>query len=256
MRVVANHLGILDESGEVQPDPDEVTDEYIQAISVPTRAFLVLCSSELEEYIEARCLAFLSDCVNGKDERLQHNCLHALSIHFRSSIGKLLDSGGFYVDFYSTVKQARRYAKDIDAARKRAAASSPEDENSPDPPILNKKTLTAKLCAWYNEEVVASSHGISDNDLVGLLTPLGFSSNLVRDACSTLCAALSSLAAARGEAAHRSALSSGWPFSALPTPLSQQLSLRDTWDRWQAVVHSLREFEDLLSGTDEPASDS
>lgn len=248
MSIVATHLGILDKSGNVQPDPDEITDEYIQGISVPTRAFLVLASSELEEYTEARCLAFLSECVNGADERLQHNCLHALSIHFRSSIGKLLDNGGFYVDFYSTVKQARRYAKSIDAARKKSP-SSPENET--DPPILNKKTLTAKLCTWYGEEVVASSHGISDSDLVALLTPLGFSANLVRDACGTLCAALQSLAAARGEAAHRSALSSGWPFSALPTPLSQQLSLRDTWDRWQAVVNSLHEFEDLLHGVDE-----
>ncbi|MCX2179608.1 hypothetical protein KV205_03545 [Streptomyces sp. SKN60] len=255
MSEIAIHLGILDKAGTPQLDPEEVTDEYIQSISIPTRAFLVLCSSELEEYVEARCLAFLSDCVKGADERLQHNCLHALSIHFRSNIGKLLDSGGFYVDFYSTVQQARRYARDIDAARKKAASSktssSGDSENVSDPPILNKKTLTAKLCTWYSEDVVASSHGISDSDLVGLLAPLGFSASLVRDQCGTLCAALQSLAAARGEAAHRSALSSGWPFTALPTPLSQQLSLRDTWERWQSVVDSIHEFEALLQGNAE-----
>lgn len=255
MSEIAIHLGVLDKSGTPQSDPEEVTDEYIRSISVPTRAFLVLCSSELEEYVEARCLSFLSDCVKGADERLQHNCLHALSIHFRSNIGKLLDGGGFYVDFYSTVKEARRYAKDIDAARKISAsskkASPAESNNGSELPILNKKTLAAKLCTWYSEDVVATSHGISDSDLVGLLAPLGFSASLIRDKCGTLCAALQSLAAARGEAAHRSALSSGWPFTALPTPLSQQLSLRDTWGRWSSVVESLHEFEALLQGVDE-----
>jgi hypothetical protein len=247
MSTIASHLGILDKTGAISADPEEITDEYITAISIPTRAFLVLCSSELEEYVEARCLSFLSDCVTGADERLQHNCLHALSIHFRSNIGKLLENGGYFVDFYATAQQARRYTKEISAARKKAASSAGNGD-AVDPPIFNKKTLTAKLCTWYSEEVVASSHGISDSDLVGLLAPLGFSANLVRDACGTLCAALQSLAAARGEAAHRSALSSSWPFSALPTPLSQQLSLRDTWGRWEAVVESLHEFEDLLTG--------
>jgi hypothetical protein len=247
MSMIATHLGILDETGAISADPADITDEYIAAISVPTRAFLVLCSSELEEYVEARCLNFLSECITGADERLQHNCLHSLSIHFRSNIGKLLENGGYSVDFYATTQQARRYAKEINAARKKAASPAGNGETV-DPRIFNKNTLTAKLCTWYSEEVVASSHGISDSDLVGLLTPLGFSSNLVRDVCGTLCAALQSLAAARGEAAHRSALSSGWPFSALPTPLSQQLSIRDTWSRWEAVVESLHEFEDLLTG--------
>ncbi|MEU8788687.1 hypothetical protein [Streptomyces sp. NPDC048643] len=248
MSTVANHLGIKDKSGTVVADPEEITDEYIAAISIPTRAFLVLCSSELEEYVEARCLSFLSDCVTGANERLQHNCLHALSIHFRSNIGKLLD-GGSYVDFYATTEQAKRYAKEIKASRKKVASESAGDVDTVDPRLLNKMTLTARLCTWYSEHTVATSHGISDSDLVGLLIPLGFSSNLVRDACGTLCAALQSLAAARGEAAHRSALSSSWPFSALPTPLSQQLSLRDTWSRWEAVVDSLHEFEDLLNGS-------
>ncbi|MDI3345932.1 hypothetical protein QKW45_19570 [Streptomyces sp. AJ-1] len=248
---VAIHLGIADKSGEVYADPEEISDEYIAEISVQTRAFLVLCSSELEEYVEARCLAFLGECVSGADERLQHNCLHALSIHFRSSIGKLLDGGGYYVDFYSTPKQVRRYGKDNDAVRKKSVSVSSENEEPAAPPILNRLTLTAKLCAWYRDHVVASSHGISDGDLVALLTPLGFSANLVKESCGTLCAALQSLAAARGEAAHRSANSGGWPFSALPTALSQQLSLRDTWDRWQAVLNSLHEFEDLLMGTRE-----
>lgn len=247
MSTVAGRLGILDENGGVASDPEEITDEYISAISVPTRAFLVLCSSELEEYVEARCLNFLSACVNGADERLQHNCLHALSIHFRSTIGKLLDHGGYSVDFYATPEQARRYGKEINAARKKSASTVGNGE-ALDPRIFNKQTLTAKLCTWYSEQVVASSHGISDSDLVGLLTPLGYSANLTRDVCGTLCAALQSLAAARGEAAHRSALSGGWPFKGLAAPLSQQLSLRDTWARWQAVVESLHEFEDLLTG--------
>ncbi|MGW1351567.1 hypothetical protein ACWCQE_20175 [Streptomyces sp. NPDC002409] len=247
MATVAEHLGILDKNGDVTSDPEEITDEYISGISTPTRAFLVLCSSELEEYVEARCLNFLSACINGVDERLQHNCLHALSIHFRSNIGKLLDHGGYSVDFYATPEQARRYGKDINAARKKSASSAGNGEIL-DPRIFNKQTLTAKLCTWYSEQVVASSHGISDSDLVGLLTPLGFSANLTRDTCATLCAALQSLAAARGEAAHRSALSGGWPFRGLAAPLSQQLSLRDTWGRWEAVVESLYEFEDLLTG--------
>ncbi|GII45104.1 hypothetical protein Psi02_15280 [Planotetraspora silvatica] len=62
-----------------------------------------------------------------------------------------------------------------------------------------------------------------------------------------LCGALAGLAAARGEAAHRAAQSNGWPFKGLPAPLEQQLSLRDAWDRWQAVIDSLQEFEDLLA---------
>ncbi|MER5179835.1 hypothetical protein ABT009_15935 [Streptomyces sp. NPDC002896] len=247
MATVAEHLGILDKEGGIVADPEEITDEYISGISTPTRAFLVLCSSELEEYVEARCLNFLSTCITGANERLQHNCLHALSIYFRSNIGKLLDHGGYSVDFYATPEQARRYGKEISAARKKSASSVGNGEPL-DPRIFNKQTLTVKLCSWYNEQVVATSHGISDSDLVGLLAPLGFSANLTRDTCGTLCAALQSLAAARGEAAHRSALSGGWPFRGLTAPLSQQLSLRDTWSRWEAVMESLYEFEDLLTG--------
>jgi hypothetical protein len=239
---VAIQLGILDKDGNAFPDPEEITDEYLKNISTKTRAFLVLCSSELEEYIEARCLEFLSQCVKAIGKTAHHNCLHALSIHFRNNIGSLLDGAGYFVDFYASDEQSRRFSKEL-KGRKNKGDSDPTS----DPPVLNKKTLIGRLCNWYREEVVASNHGIGDQNLMNLLVPLGFSRNLVKEECASLCAALQSLAAARGEAAHRAAQSSGWPFKGLPTPLEQQLSLRDAWERWNSVLDSLHELENLLT---------
>ncbi|MFJ9839276.1 hypothetical protein ACIRYZ_02240 [Kitasatospora sp. NPDC101155] len=234
---VATQLGILGKDGEPAQDPEEITDEYLNEVYTRTRAFVVLCSSELEEFFEARCLSFLSDCVEMDSGREGHNCIHALSIHFRANIGNLLESGHF-VDFYATPNQAGKFAKEL-RARKRAGS---DDEV----PILNRKTLVAKLCVWYRDNVVRVSHGISDSDLMTLLAPLGFSRHLVKEECPTLCAALQSLAAARGEAAHRAGQSSGWPFKGLAAPLEQQLSASDAWGRWIAVVDALYEFEDLI----------
>ncbi|MCX5146377.1 hypothetical protein OHB36_06170 [Streptomyces sp. NBC_00320] len=157
----------------------------------------------------------------------------------------MIDGAGWYVDFYSSDEQARRFAKDQKKRKKSNATSNIEDDEE-DPPILNRKNLAAKLCHMYREEVVGVSHGINDQDLTKLLIPLGFSRALVQDQCATLLAALQSLAKARGEAAHRAAQTSGWPFKSLLPPLQEQMSLGDAWARWEAVLNSLEELEDLL----------
>jgi hypothetical protein len=252
LETVAKQLGIIDADGHARPDPEDIDDAYLASVSTTSRAFLVLCSSELEEFIEARCLDFLFASINNSGNQLEHNCLHALSIHFRRNLGNLIDGGGWYVDFYATDDQARKFAKE-QKKRKKSNASSGDEEENEDLPILNHKNLAAKLCHMYREEVVGVSHGINDQDLAKLLAPLGFSRALVQDQCSTLMAALQSLAKARGEAAHRAAQSGGWPFKSLLPPLQEQMSLGDAWARWEAVLNSLDELEDLLMQAGMPA---
>lgn len=243
VETVARQLGIIDLTGQAKPDPENIDDAYLKSVSTTSRAFLVLCSSELEEYVEARCLDFLHSSLSASDSQLEHNSLHALSIHFRKNLGNLIESKGWFVDFYATDEQARKFA-DERKKQRREGKSATETEG---PPILNRKTVAAKLCDWYRQHVVGPSHGINDQDLIGLLTPLGFSENLVQDECPTLLPALKSLAGARGEAAHRAAHADGWPFKPLHPPLEQQMSLGDAWSRWEAVVNALPELEDLLS---------
>jgi hypothetical protein len=233
---IAQRLGIIDSDGSVLADPPEITEEYFREASTIVRAFLVLSSSELEEFIESACITFVGDCARGDDNENQHHCFHALSLYFRNNLANYIEREGAFVDFYATPEQARRM---INYKKSQSAQGRV-------PPLLNRKTLITQLSLFYKNEVVANSHGISDQKMIELLRPLGFSPDLVRDECSNLCSALQSLAAARGEAAHRSAQSGGWPFSALPPPLHQQLSIGDAWRRWVAVRDSLVEFDRLI----------
>ncbi|TXL88801.1 hypothetical protein [Streptomyces sp. IB2014 016-6] len=241
---VAGQLGIVGIDGQPQPDPEVIDDEYLKSVSTATRAFLVLCSSELEEFIEARCLDFLFASLDASGKQMQHNSLHSLSIHFRRNIGNMLNGGGWFVDFYATDIQARKFSTEQKRSKKEKAAQDLPDNS---PALLNRKTLAARLCHMYREEVVGVSHGINDNDLIDLLVPLGFSRYLVQEECPSFLAALQSLAKARGEAAHRAANGSGWPFKALTPPLQEQMSLGDAWARWEAVLNSMHELEDLLN---------
>lgn len=246
VETVARQLGIIGSDGQPKPDPENIDDNYLRSVSTTSRAFLVLCSSELEEYIEARCLDFLFASMNASDGQLQHNSLHALSIHFRKNLGNLIESRGWFVDFYANDDQARRFSEE--RKKRKKDGSSPGDTEGP--PILNRKTVAAKLCNWYRQHVVGPSHGISGQDLIGLLIPLGFSESLIQEECPNLLASLQSLARARGEAAHRAAHADGWPFKPLHPPLQEQMSLGDAWSRWEAVVNSLPELEDLLSAAE------
>lgn len=237
---VARELRIMMRDGAISPDPVELTDEYFDNVRVRVRAFLILCSSELEEFIETQCLEYLARWARDDNSAMQHHCLHALTIHFRRNIGNLLERNGYFVDFYASPGQVKKMqpTKKVRKGEEDAAVS--------EVPILNRRTLVGRVSNWYRDEVVGTSHGISDADLCRLLEPLGFSKALVREECATLIAALRSLAAGRGEAAHRSTTAGKYPFQSLPRPVYQQMSVSDAWERWVAVRDSLSELRDLL----------
>ncbi|WP_328609444.1 hypothetical protein OG943_10055 [Amycolatopsis sp. NBC_00345] len=233
---IAYELSILTSEGVVPADPEELTDPYLEEVRIRVRAFLVLCSSEIEEFVESHCLDYVAYWAQAKNGRMQHHCFHALTIYFRNNISNLLEKQDSFVDFYATPEQVRR----MKANDKKS--SSGENES----PALNKVTLISKVSVWYRDNVVRASHGVSDSDLCRLLEPLGFSKGLVREECPTLVAALSSLAAGRGEAAHRSTRAGKYPFESLPSPVHQQMSIGDAWARWLSVRDSLYELQDLL----------
>ena len=235
---VARELRMFTDAGGISPDPVDMTDEYFDDVRVRVRAFLILCSSELEEFIETQCLEYLARWAQDDDKAMQHHCLHALTIHFRRNIGNLLEGQGYFVDFYASPAQVRKMKPPSGAKVKRTDLD--------DVLILNRRTLIGRVSNWYRDDVVGASHGISDKDLCRLLEPLGFSAGLVREECSTLVAALRSLAAGRGEAAHRSTTAGKYPYQSLPSPIYQQMSVGDAWDRWIAVRDSLSELRDLL----------
>ncbi|MFI5853380.1 hypothetical protein [Streptomyces parvulus] len=234
---VARELRMLTKEGALADDPPEMTDEYFDDVRVRVRAFLILCSSELEEFVETQCLEYLAGWAQDNNSMMQHHCLHALTIHFRRNIGNLLEGQGYFVDFYASPTQVRKMKPSHGRGKQSEAA---------DAPILNKKTLIGRVSNWYRDEVVGASHGISDMDLCRLLEPLGFSKSLVREECASLVAALRSLAAGRGEAAHRSTTAGRYPFHSLPSPIYQQMSVGDAWARWDAVKESLPELRDLM----------
>ncbi|MFJ5302229.1 hypothetical protein [Streptomyces sp. NPDC088350] len=228
---------MLTSEGGIAPDPVDMSDEYFDDVRVRVRAFLILCSSELEEFIETQCLEYLARWARDDDKAMQHHCLHALTIHFRRNIGNLLEGQGYFVDFYASPAQVKKM---------RPGGGKMKQTDVDDVPILNRKTLIGRVSNWYRDDVVGASHGISDKDLCRLLEPLGFSKALVREECSSLVAALRSLAAGRGEAAHRSTTAGKYPYQSLPSPIYQQMSVGDAWERWIAVRDSLSELRDLL----------
>lgn len=228
---------MLTRDGGIAPDPVDMTDEYFDDVRVRVRAFLILCSSELEEFVETQCLEYLARWAQDDDKAMQHHCLHALTIHFRRNIGNMLEGQGYFVDFYATPAQVRKMKPEGGKAKR---------FDVDDVPILNRKTLIGRVSNWYRDDIVGASHGISDKDLYRLLEPLGFSKGLVREECSSLIAALRSLAAGRGEAAHRSTTAGKYPYQSLPSPIYQQMSVGDAWDRWIAARDSLSELRDLL----------
>lgn len=237
VNAVARELRMLTSNGGVATDPVDMTDEYFDDVRVRVRTFLILCSSELEEFVETQCLEYLALWARDEDKAMQHHCLHALTIHFRRNIGNMLEGQGYFVDFYASPAQVKKM-KPSGGKLKRADID--------EAPILNRKTLIGRVSNWYRDEVVGTSHGISDKDLCRLLEPLGFSKGLVREECSNLVAALRSLAAGRGEAAHRSTTAGKYPYESLPSPIYQQMSVGDAWERWTAVKDSLSELRDLL----------
>ncbi|CAM5369584.1 MULTISPECIES: hypothetical protein [Streptomyces] len=239
---VARELSIMRNDGTISPDPIELTDEYFDNVRIRVRAFLILCSSELEEFIETQCLEYLARWAREDDSSMQHRCLHALTIYFRRNIGNLLERKGHFVDFYASSTQLKKLQLNDKKARRGEVGALDESFI----PILNRRTLIGHVSNWYRDEVVGASHGISDTDLCRLLEPLGFSKALIKEECSTLVAALGSLAAGRGEAAHRSTTAGKYPFQSLPSPLYQQMSVSDAWERWVAVKESLPELRDLL----------
>lgn len=237
VNAVARELRMLTGDGVIAPDPDDMTDEYFDDVRVRVRAFLILCSSELEEFVETQCLEYLARWAQDGDKAMQHHCLHALTIHFRRNIGNLLEGQGYFVDFYASPAQVKKM---------KPSGGKLNRADSGEVPILNRKTLIGRVSNWYRDEVVGASHGISDKDLYRLLEPLGFSKSLVREECTSLIAALRTLAAGRGEAAHRSTTAGKYPYESLPSPLFQQMSVGDAWERWIAVKDSLFELRDLL----------
>ncbi|MGW1271142.1 hypothetical protein [Streptomyces sp. NPDC002491] len=237
VNAVARELRMLTRDGGVASDPVDMTDEYFDDVRVRVRAFLILCSSELEEFVETQCLEYLARWAQDDDRAMQHHCLHALTIHFRRNIGNMLEGQGYFVDFYASPAQVRKM---------RTGAGKPKQVEADNVPILNRKTLIGRVSNWYRDDVVGTSHGVSDYDLCRLLEPLGFSKALVREECSNLVAALQSLAAGRGEAAHRSTTAGKYPYQSLPSPIYQQMSVGDAWERWIAVRDSLSELRDLL----------
>lgn len=228
---------MLTSDGGIAPDPDDMTDEYFDDVRVRVRAFLILCSSELEEFVETQCLEYLARWAQDDDKAMQHHCLHALTIHFRRNIGNMLEGQGYFVDFYASPTQVKKM---------KSSGGKVKKGDSDEVPILNRKTLIGRVSNWYRDEVVGASHGISDKDLCRLLEPLGFSKGLIREECSSLVAALGTLAAGRGEAAHRSTTAGKYPYESLPSPLYQQMSVGDAWERWIAVKDSLLELRDLM----------
>src|SRR5689334_13920093 len=105
---IARELSMLTPSGRVKREPEELTDEYFDEVRVRARSFLILCSSELEEFVEARCLEYLLYWAQDDAVAMQHNCIHALTIHFRRNINNLLEKQGVFVDFYASTEQVRR----------------------------------------------------------------------------------------------------------------------------------------------------
>ena len=237
VNAVARELRMLTSDGGIAPDPDDMTDEYFDDVRVRVRAFLILCSSELEEFVETQCLEYLARWAQDDDKAMQHHCLHALTIHFRRNIGNMLEGQGYFVDFYASPTQVKKM---------KSSGGKVKKGDSDEVPILNRKTLIGRVSNWYRDEVVGASHGISDKDLCRLLEPLGFSKGLIREECSSLVAALGTLAAGRGEAAHRSTTAGKYPYESLPSPLYQQMSVGDAWERWIAVKDSLLELRDLM----------
>jgi hypothetical protein len=237
VKSVARELSILTDEGGIQPDPVDMSDEYFDDVRVRVRAFLILCSSELEEFIETQCLEYLARWAQDDDKAMQHHCLHALTIHFRRNIGNLLEGQGYFVDFYASPAQVKKM---------RPSGGKVKQRDVDDVPVLNRKSLIGRVSNWYRDDVVGASHGISDVNLCRLLEPLGFSKGLVREECSILVSALQTLAAGRGEAAHRSTTAGKYPYQSLPSPIYQQMSVGDAWGRWIAVRDSLSELRNLL----------